>query len=99
MFKIIRLLAVFVVNQYQREAKRLHKVVVKVDSKRIKLVEEVDVLANELEREKKALEQKFSERRVALLTEMEKHDSEIDGHVNRAAAASIRANKLAEVLK
>lgn len=99
MFKLIQLLAAFVVRQYENEAKRLHKVVAKVDAKRDTLTLQVDELANELAAEVKALEAKFAMRRGELVAELTKHDEAIDGHVNAAAAATLRANALAKVVK
>ena len=99
MFKFVQILAALVVSAYAKEAKRLHKVVVKVDAKRDRLTLEVDELANELASEVKALEQKFAARRGKLVDELTAHDEAIDGHVNAAAAATLRADAIAKVLK
>lgn len=49
MFKLIQLLAAFVVKQYHKEAERLHEIVRDADEYRDDLLSELDMVANSID--------------------------------------------------
>lgn len=99
MFKIVNALAALVIKAYDREAARLHNVVVKVDATRTELLEEIDEISQVLEADIRKLRAKAHGKQAELGQVLEQHDAEIDNHVANAQAASAKAQQIKEVLR
>lgn len=91
MFKLIQLLAAFVVRQYEKEALRLSKKVAKHDSLHTALELDFQNLAGESERELAAFLKEQAEKHAARAAELEASRVELAAKDAAAQAASAKA--------
>lgn len=92
MFKLIQLLAAFVVRQYEKEAVRLSNKVAKHDSKHTSLELEFQNLAAESERELAEFLKQQAERHAERASELEQSRQTLQAADSAAQAAAAKAS-------
>jgi uncharacterized phage infection (PIP) family protein YhgE len=92
MFKLIQLLAAFVVRQYEKEAARLANKVAKHDGKHVSLELEFQNLAAESERELAEFLKQQAERHAERASELEQSRQELEAADAAAKAAADKAS-------
>lgn len=91
MFKLIQLLAAFVVRQYEKEAKRLHKLAGKADAEFADLTVDLHALAGQMEQELAVFLQEQEAKRAIRVSEVEQARQVLEQHSAAANAASEKA--------
>lgn len=99
MFKLVQLLANFVVKQYEKEAQRLHNFAESFKAHEDSIREDIAELTSKYNAALAKLEAEFAEKHEELQAELQAHLGEIDTHVENAVNATDKAAALSKLVK